>query len=257
MIQFVSLVSGSSGNASFLSDGRTNILIDCGLSGKRLKELLSKIDVTDIDAVLITHEHSDHTKGAGVAVRKYNVPLYATENTHVCMKNIGKIEDRRIVKSGEYFEIGNIAVKPFEIPHDAAEPVGYSFEIGNEKFTVATDIGHMNGDLLNNLSGSKMIILESNHDVEMLRCGGYPYPLKQRILGDFGHLSNENAAKTAAYLVKSGTENIALGHLSRENNYPEIAMMETYNVLSNEGISVGRDVILDVAKRDDITVLCR
>lgn len=252
MIRFISLISGSSGNASFISDGKTNLLVDCGMSGAKLKQALNSIDVLpeSITALLITHEHIDHTRGAGVISRRYNIPVFATEGTHRNM-DAGKLaeENINIVKNGTPFELGSIAITPFSIPHDAAEPVGYTFNISGERCAVATDIGRMNDTILDAVKGCKSVILESNHDIEMLRCGSYPFPLKQRILGEFGHLSNDVAAKTALELVKSGTEHIMLGHLSQENNCPEIAMLESYNLLSREGISIGSDVTLQVADR--------
>ena len=233
MTTFVSLISGSSGNATFVSDGKTNLLIDCGMSGAKLKESLHAIDVMpeSIDALLITHEHVDHTKGAGVISRRYNIPIYTTQGTHTSM------------------DIGNIGIRPFAIPHDAAQPVGFNFMIGDEKYSLATDIGKITKSILEKITGSKKILLESNHDVEMLKCGTYPYPLKRRILGEYGHLSNETASKVALHLVQNGTEHIMLGHLSKENNRPEIAMLETYNLLSQSGVDVGKDMTLQVADR--------
>jgi len=257
MIKFCSLISGSSGNSTFISSGDTNLLIDCGLSGKNLEKLLSLIDVrpSDINAMLITHEHIDHVRGAGVVCRRYNIPVAATQKTHMAM-DIGNISDenRILINPYEDFEIGNIGIKAFQIPHDAADPVGYSFFAENQKYTLATDMGNMSESLLNEIKGSHSVILESNHDVEMLRIGPYPYPLKQRILGDFGHLSNEIAAQTALALVKTGTQNIMLGHLSENNNTPEIAQLETYNVLTQAGVEVGTDVRLCVAHRHNITM---
>lgn len=258
MVKFISLISGSSGNAAYISDGRTNLLVDCGMSGAKLKESLHSIDVMpeSIDALLITHEHIDHTKGAGVVSRRYNIPVYATAGTHRHM-NAGSLaeENIKIISAEADFQIGNIGIAPFTIPHDAAEPVGFTFFSGGEKYALATDIGKMSREILDSISGSKKVLLESNHDVEMLRFGSYPYPLKQRILGDLGHLSNEIAAKTALYLVQNGTEHIMLGHLSKENNRPEIAMLETYNLLSSSGVSVGDDMTLKVADRYKPTVL--
>ncbi len=257
MTTFVSLISGSSGNATYISDGKTRLLIDCGMSGAKLKEALHAIDVMpeSIDALLLTHEHIDHTKGAGVISRRYGIPVYATEGTHTTM-DVGKIADEniQIITEDTDFEIGSIGIRAFAIPHDASQPVGYNFFIGSAKYSLATDIGKMNTNVIDNIIGSKKILLESNHDVEMLKCGPYPYPLKRRILGEFGHLSNETAAKTALYLVQNGTQNIMLGHLSIENNRPEIAMLETYNLLSQSGVNVGSDMTLQVADRYKPTI---
>lgn len=250
MIHFTSLISGSSGNSTYISDGKTHILVDCGMSGKQLAESLSKIGVSpdSIDALLITHEHSDHVRGAGVAARRYGIPVYATEGTFSSM-NVGNVENFIPINPDTELEIGTIGVMPFSIPHDAKDPVGYSFYIENKKLSIATDMGHMYDELIEKLFGSNMIILESNHDVEMLRIGPYPFPLKQRILGNLGHLSNEICAQTALRLIEKGTEHIMLGHLSIENNRPEIAMMETYNTLCAAGVNVGKDVTLKVADR--------
>ena len=169
--------------------------------------------------------------------------------------DIGKIDDdlRIGIAPGKEFTIGSIGVTPFSIPHDAAMPVGYVFSSENGRAAAATDIGRMNEDILSHLRGCEKVLLESNHDVEMLRVGPYPYPLKQRILSDFGHLSNASAAEAALDLVNHGTKHIMLGHLSVHNNYPETAVMETYNRLTASGVDVGRDVTLQVADRYEIT----
>ena len=256
MLQFVSLLSGSSGNAAYISDGKTRILVDCGASGKKISGALNEIGVApeSIDAMLITHEHSDHIQGAGIMARRYKLPIYATAHTHREMK-IGAVGEEMIkeVSPDKAFEIGTIGIMPFKIPHDAAMPVGYTFSDGHEKAALATDIGCMSDYILSHLYGSKKIILESNHDVEMLRMGAYPYPLKQRILSDIGHLSNKAAAQTALELINHGTEQLMLGHLSIQNNLPEIAVMETYNLLTASGVKVGFDVTLQVADRYKVT----
>lgn len=256
MLSFLSLISGSSGNAAFISDGKTNLLIDCGMSGRRLKEALASIDVSteDLSAILVTHEHTDHTKGVGVVARRYGIPVYATAGTLQCM-DTGKIDPALLntVTADTELEIGSIGIRPFTIPHDAAEPVGYSFFIDQKKYTLATDIGHINEYLMTQLQGSHMILLESNHDIDMLKTGSYPYYLKQRILGSRGHLSNDAASQIIPDLVKSGTEHIMLGHLSRENNLPEIAKLTSQNVLDACGIHAGTDVTLTVADRYQVT----
>ncbi len=255
-IKFCSLISGSSGNCSFFTDGKTNILIDCGMSGKNLEKALISIGVhaQDIDALLITHEHNDHIRGAGIVSRRYNIPVYATMGTHKCA-NIGDIKDenRKLVKPNTDFEIGTIGIRAFEIPHDSAEPVAYSMFSQGKKHTLATDMGYISNNLFNEIKGSDAILLESNHDIEMLKVGPYPYPLKQRILSNVGHLSNELAAQTALALVKTGTQKIMLGHLSENNNRPEIAQLETYNYLTQAGVKVGEDITLCVADRYRVT----
>ena len=253
---FLSLVSGSSGNCSLISDGKTTLLADCGLSCKKLEQALAKINMTpnDIDALLITHEHSDHIKGAGVVSRKYSLPVFATAKTHECM-DIGNIDEKNIryISPDIDFEIGTIGVKPFSIPHDAANPVGYNFFFGEKKLSLATDIGKMNDYIFNHLKGSIAVLLESNHDINMLKTGRYPAVLKKRILGDFGHLSNEAAAKTVLELVKSGTKRIMLGHLSNENNTPQAAFAQTVRTLTENGVDLKKDAAISVAARYEVS----
>ncbi len=253
---FLSLVSGSSGNCTLVSDGKTNLLADCGLSCKKLEEALSKTKISpyELDAILITHEHSDHIKGAGVVSRKYGLPVFATAKTHECM-NIGNIGDTNIryVSPDIDFEIGTIGVRPFSIPHDAANPVGYNFFFGEKKLSLATDIGRMNDYIMENLKGSIAVLLESNHDTQMLKNGRYPAVLKKRILGDLGHLSNDAAAKTVLELVKNGTKHIMLGHLSEENNTPRAAYLTTVNMLAENGVLLNKDAAISVAARYEVS----
>ncbi len=253
---FLSLVSGSSGNSTLISDGKTTLLADCGLSCKSLEAALAKIGIsaTDIDGLLITHEHSDHIKGAGVVSRKYNLPIFATAKTHECM-NVGEIDSKNIkyISPDIDFEIKTIGVKPFSIPHDAANPVGYNFFFGEKKLSLATDIGKMNDYIFDHLKGSIAVLLESNHDIAMLKFGRYPQVLKKRILGDFGHLSNADAAQTVLELVKSGTKHIMLGHLSNENNTPRLAFSETANLLLKNGVDLKKDAAITLAARYEVS----
>lgn len=255
---FVSLISGSSGNAALISYNSTTLLTDCGMSGKRLEKSLCELGMScqDIDAILLTHEHTDHTAGAGVISRRYNLPVFATAGTHR-HAGIGKLpeENIRIITPGETFEIGNIGVRPFPISHDAAEPVGFNFFMGTKKASIATDSGEITEYIYEYISGSEEIILESNHDSELLMCGSYPIDLKRRISGRRGHLSNDSAAKTAVRLLKDGTKKILLGHLSLENNTPDIAYQTTKNELIKNGAKIGIDIMLAVANRHSITKL--
>lgn len=256
MLKLYSIISGSSGNCSLLTDGKTNILVDCGTSGKRATESLSKLSVpaNRINAIVVTHEHIDHTKGVGILSRKFNIPIYATEGTHA-RADFGKISYELIhtVSPDITYDINGIGVTPFSIPHDAQDPCGYIFSDGKRRVATATDIGIMTEQIISRLSGCEDILLESNHDIDMLRFGEYPYALKQRILSDVGHLSNKAAAKAAYELIKRGTKHIMLGHLSDKNNMPDIAQMETYNYLTENGVKVGTDMTLQVAKRYEIT----
>lgn len=253
---FLSLVSGSSGNASLFEYNGTTILVDIGMSCKKLCEALDSIDISPdkINAVLITHEHSDHIKGLGVFMRKFNKPVFATNGT-LDKFNFGKVDESliNVFESGKAFSIGDIEINSFPISHDANNPVGFTFNTGNEKYSIATDTGIVTDKVFNAVKGSKAVLLEANHDVEMLKYGGYPYELKKRILGEKGHLSNDTAAITANKLVKYGTEYIMLAHLSDKNNLPGIAYKTTENYLKKNGIKPGQDVKLSVASRYEVT----
>lgn len=257
MVKLISLISGSSGNASVVSDGTTTLLIDCGMSGSRLKAALGSagLSVDDINGVLITHEHNDHVRGIGVIARRHKYNIYGTEKTLLAME-CGDIADEQLHPITPYsdFEINTIGIRPFSISHDAVDPVGYSFFAGNEKVSVATDTGIVTDSIENAVMGSSQIILESNHDVEMLRVGSYPYYLKQRILSSKGHLSNETSAQFAARLAAAGAHYIMLAHLSEENNHPDIAYMTARNALEESGAVLGQDVSLNVANRYTPTV---
>ena len=253
---FLSLVSGSSGNCTLVSDGRTTLLADCGLNLRQLEDTLASIGVSpaSLTAILITHEHSDHIKGAGFVSKKYGLPVFATAETHFAMDKL-HLPDKsiRCISPDTDFEIGSIGIKPFSIPHDAANPVGYSFFYGNNKLSLATDMGMMSSKILESIKGSIAVIIESNHDINMLKNGRYPYFLKTRILGKYGHLSNDDASKTVLELVKSGTKHIMLGHLSEENNTPELAFSQTAEFTAKNGITAGYDYSLTVALRHDPT----
>lgn len=258
MITLVSLFSGSSGNAIYVSNKNTKILVDAGLSGKRIEEALSSIgeDIRDVQAILISHEHMDHILGAGVLSRRFGIPIYANLRTWEAMRAaLKKLEPGciRVFNTGDNFSIGDLEINTFMTPHDAAEPVGFNFLYKGKKITIATDIGHMNRKLLSCFEGSDMILIESNHDIEMLKMGRYPWPLKKRILGDKGHLCNDIAAQVVAYLAKMGTKKFLLGHLSKENNFPELAFETVKNVLLEKSIIAGRDVYLGVARRDRVS----
>jgi len=257
MVKFCSLFSGSSGNSLFLSLGSTKILIDAGLSAKRIVKALTSIGESplDISAILVSHEHSDHRHGVGIMSRKYNIPIYANENTWGAMeREIGPVNpiNKVCFDTGFEFEVGDLCVKAFHIPHDASEPVGFNFFTGKIKITTVTDIGHITDQLLSYMDESELILLESNHDVEMLRIGPYPWPLKKRIEGDRGHLSNDMAGQVVAHLAERGTKRFLLGHLSQENNFPQLAYQTVLNACTEKNIKVGSDILLDVALRDRV-----
>lgn len=255
MIKLVSLYSGSSGNCIFLSDGQTSILVDAGISGRRIEAALKDANERpeNLNAIIVTHEHSDHASGIGVMARRYKTPLFATAGTWSALSGtLAKIapEQINVITAGLSFNLGSMEIEPFTIPHDAAEPVAYSIYSENRKITIATDIGHMNLQLLKKLEGSHMLLLESNHDVNMLKMGRYPWPLKQRILGNNGHLCNDMAGKVVTHLARNGTRCILLGHLSQENNFPELAYQTSLNALAEQSFIPSEHFHLEVARRD-------
>ncbi len=255
-MRFSPLFSGSNGNAIYVEMGDARVLIDAGVSGTRVVNALKTQGVTPemLDGILITHEHSDHVQGAGILSRKYDIPLYATRGTWAAMADkLGRVSPSNVreVRALEDFYIGRLSVMPFRLPHDAAEPVGYCMSTFGRRVAVATDIGHLKGEWLEAVTKCDLVLLESNHDVGMLKAGRYPYELKRRILGSHGHLSNEDAARAAVKLAESGVGHIVLGHLSGENNFPELALRTVHDALEAEGIRPGVDIGLDVARRNE------
>lgn len=225
-----SICSGSSGNCIYVGDTGTHIMVDAGVSGKKMESGMNEIDLSlkDMNGILITHEHSDHVKGLGVVARKYGIPIYATAGTIEAiqgMKQLGQIPKELFheIKADKDFKINDILVRPFEISHDAAEPVGYRFEKGDKSIGIATDLGEYSDYTIDKLQGLDVLLLEANHDVHMLQVGAYPYYLKQRILGKRGHLSNETSGQLLSRLLHDGLKAVLLGHLSKENNYEELA----------------------------------
>lgn len=258
MVFFCSLASGSSGNCHLINDGENSILIDAGLSGKQIENKLEEISINpkSIVGILVSHEHSDHICGVGVLSRRYNVPIYANEGTWLGMGNrIGKIKDENIkyFNSEEGFCIKDFNIKSYSIPHDANEPVGFSIEKNNTKISIATDLGYIDENIINEVKDSNLLVLESNHDEEMVKVGKYPYYLKRRILSNIGHLSNEAAGNAIVDLVSKNVKSILLAHLSKENNFPELAIATVKNILEDKRITIGKDINLDLVYRDTIS----
>ena len=251
MFKFCSLFSGSSGNSSLVQTNSTKILIDAGESAKKIAESLISlnIDPKEINGIIVTHEHSDHTKGIGVFSKKYDIPVYANYETWESMHSQKeKIKDENIkFFNFEKFNIGDLTIEPFPIPHDAANPCGFNIYNNNNKISIATDIGHLTSSVVDSLSNSSFILLESNYDLNVLKCSPYPYLLKQRISGPNGHLSNDDAGKTISYLVNTGLKSVMLGHLSKENNFPELAYKTVADYLIENKIE--NKIDLSVASR--------
>lgn len=256
MINFYTFYSGSKGNCTFISDKDTNILIDAGVSASKIINSLSDIGVSpeEIDAILITHEHSDHVSGVKVLSDKFSIPVYANENTMSKLVMSGNVSERfsRVFMSGSSFLLRSANIRSFKTPHDSIESVGYIVEMDNKKYGIATDTGCITKPMLSALAKCEAVLIESNHDVEMLKNGKYPYVLKRRILSDNGHLSNENCAWLATQLAIWGTKRIALGHLSENNNTPEKAFAATEKMFLENNIKIGDDVRLIVADKSKI-----
>lgn len=259
MLKFFSLYSGSTGNSLLLQSENCNLLIDSGVSAKKVIDGLEQIgtSISDIDAILVTHEHSDHVQSLGTLSKKYDIPVFANTKTWDAMKTQkDKIEDHNIkfFTSNEDFEVKDILIHSFSIPHDAADPCGFNFISNKEKFSVATDIGHMTTDIIDCLENSKFLMLEANYEPEVLKCSSYPYLLKTRIAGPNGHLSNQLAGKTIAKLMDSGLEEVMLGHLSKENNFPELAHKSVLEELQYAGFDEP-NVKIEVASRTNPTCM--
>jgi len=255
MLNFCSLYSGSSGNSLFVETENTKILIDAGMSCKKIEEALHSIEVdpSSINAILVTHEHSDHVKGISTISKKFDIPVFATKETFEAMPaHTEKLSEKNInfFNPAEKFCIDDLEILPFSIPHDAANPCGFNITKDKNQISIATDIGHMTKSILNNLEGSEFILLESNYDTEVLRCCSYPFILKSRIASDTGHLSNTVAGKTISYLSKNSNLNTAmLGHLSKESNFPELAYQTVVDeLITNCGGN--NSIKLSVANRD-------
>ena len=238
---FSPLCSGSSGNASFVDAGGVRLLVDAGVPGRRMKELMDMIDVAPetLNAILVTHEHSDHVAGVGVLSRRYDLPVFAAAECWQSMpKSIGEIAPKnvRVFEPDRDFYLKQLCVHPFTTPHDSAHAVGYTFVHDGKKLSIMTDIGHVSNTMLDAVAFSDLILLEANHDVDMLKAGSYPYPLKMRILSSRGHLCDEDAGLVLQKLHARGVKNAILGHLSQENNTPELALVTVQSVLESAGL---------------------
>ena len=260
-MRLCSIASGSSGNCIYVGSDCTHVLVDVGISGKRVESGLNTLGITarDVDGILITHEHADHVAGLGVLARKYDIPIYATKGTIKAiqgMKQVGDIDPELFceIREDEKFILKDLTVNPMRISHDAAQPVAYRISYGSKKVGICTDLGIFDEYTVDCLRGMDAVLIEANHDVNMLQVGPYPYYLKQRILGDRGHLSNENSGKLLSRILHDGLKEIILGHLSKENNLPELAY-EAVRMEINMGDTPYKasDFQVTVAKRDDVS----
>ena len=256
-MKLMTIASGSSGNSTYIGTDKTSLLLDTGISLKGINNGLMKADlsVKDIDAIFITHEHIDHIKSLGVIARKYNIPIYATYGTIdgiLTTRSLGQFDYNLLkpIKNDGSIIIGDIVVNSCPISHDANDPVCYNFVSENKKISVATDMGVYDNMTIDFLSESDAAVIETNHDIRMLEAGPYPYPVKKRIMGDRGHLCNEDGARLIRDILSDHIKYIALGHLSDKNNYAELAFETVKNELEDNPFTNDvRDFGLCVAPR--------
>ncbi|WP_099321201.1 MBL fold metallo-hydrolase [Anaerococcus sp. Marseille-P3625] len=254
MDKFAILSSGSSGNCIFLEYKKTKILIDAGFSAKKIEYLLGEIGKSpkELDAIFVTHEHADHSKGLGTLSRKHNLPIFANQGTWKGLFNkCGKLKEEniRLFESNKFLSFGSMDIYPIKIHHDANEPVGFIIYIGNKKITILTDTGIVDDKMAYEIKGSDIYYMEANHDLEALKRGPYPYPLKLRVMGNMGHLSNDQSAEALADALEGKNEKVFLGHLSETNNTPELSRLTVDNYLRSLGLDTDKDILLDVADR--------
>ncbi len=255
---FCSLASGSSGNCQFVASEKTKLLVDAGMSGRYIKNSLSSIDVdiNQINGILLTHEHADHISGLGVLMRRHKIPLYVTEKTWEALKHkVGEVDYNllHLYDKIDTIEIGDITVQSARISHDAVDPLCYALIHGNRKVAIATDLGMISDEVVDKFKDSDLLMIESNHDIEMLKVGPYPMYLKRRILSEYGHLSNEDAGYITREILGYGSvKHVLLAHLSKENNFPELAFETVKGILEEAGIVDGRDISLDLTYRDKV-----
>lgn len=257
-LKFCSFASGSSGNCYLVKSDETAILIDAGISGSRILESLGETETLrdDVSAILVTHEHIDHVKSLPVMTKRIpGLTVYANEATWDSIERPVPEDRKEFFTTGEEFQIGDLTIRPFPVPHDAAEPVGFSIFADGRQITVCTDAGYISDEMYEEILEADLLLLEANHEKEMLLFGRYPYPLKQRILGDEGHLSNLTCGEGLCRIVNENPKKrqVLLGHLSHENNTPEVAMQAIINTLEEESIFTGDDLRIDVVLRDSMS----
>lgn len=251
------LASGSSGNSTCIQFGDTNILVDAGISARRVKTGLDAIGVAveDVSAVFVTHEHTDHISGLAMLTKKYHLPVYAKPATLAAMSCRDLLPPACCRELPDSLDIGNLRIEPFSISHDAADPVGFNFFSGQTKCSFATDIGFVTDSVKKRLENSDVLVFESNHDVDMLQTGSYPWYLKKRILGNRGHLSNNDCGWALARMAKKRHTDVFLAHISKENNRPDVAESTVSHILEEAGLKLGEDITLHVTYPDRMVSL--
>ncbi|TCS80131.1 MBL fold metallo-hydrolase [Pectinatus cerevisiiphilus] len=250
------LASGSKGNSIFVEINNTRLLIDAGISARRISKSLLGIgvDINNIDGIIITHEHRDHINGLPTLCKKYNIPIYSRAATFKAMYCLEKLSMECLHPIKDNFQIGSLSIDAFNTSHDAADPVGYSVHGKQQKCTVATDLGFVTSTVQEAIDESDVLILEANHDQKMLREGNYPWSLKQRIMSNRGHLSNSDAA-WALVRMKKHNPYVFLAHMSEENNCPAVAKQTITQIIKQQGINPGEDMTLQFAKQNETVTL--
>ena len=252
-MRFSVLGSGSSGNSVYIESGKTGILIDAGFSGKEIEKRLKSVgrELADVCALCITHEHNDHIRGAGVISRRFKIPTYINEGTFSAgEKRIGKLVDRREFETGDILQIGDLQVRSFRVSHDTADPVGYVVSDGKRSVGYCTDTGKVSHLIGRRLAECNGLILEFNHNLQMLKNGPYPLPLQQRVRSSRGHLSNEDAAEFLKGLIGDHLRTVVLAHLSETNNTPELARAAVLHSVLHWG-----DTSLTIATQEKASML--
>ena len=257
MLRFISFGSGSSGNCYFLYTDHDGLLIDCGVGIRTLKKHFRAygVSLSQVHHILITHDHADHIKSVGSLSHDYHLPVYATSAVHngidrnYCITRKVASEYRHIIEVNHMFEIGDFKVTAFHVPHDSSDNVGYFIESEGATFCMMTDVGHVTEEMPQYISKASYLVIEANHDPEMLRHGPYPNYLKEKIVSETGHLNNIQCGEAIAQNMSERLRYVWLCHLSEDNNHPELARKTVESVLRSYGIIVGKDLQLDVLKR--------
>lgn len=255
MFELCTLASGSSGNCLLMTDGTTHILVDAGISARRITKALRALGVEpgDLSGILVTHEHTDHIAGIATLTKQFSLPVFASHAAgRQLAYRIAFVEDcLHTFAPGDSFEVGALGVESFATPHDTVQSVGYAVTCGGRKAAVATDLGEVTAAVYAGIRGTHLLICEANHDVDMVRSGPYPYFLKERILGGHGHLCNEDGAALAGHAVADGAHTVVLAHLSAENNSPSRAHHAVKTHLEAAGVDTAHDILLEVAPRSE------
>ena len=257
MLRCISFGSGSSGNCYYLGTATDGLIIDIGIGIRTLKKYCREygIQLNSVKRILITHDHADHIKSVGSLSHDCNLPVYATRKVHegidmnYCVAKKVSQEHKHILTIGEQVQLGDFKVRPFAVPHDASENVGYELEVEGIVFVVLTDVGSITDDIKQAINHANYLVIEANHDVEMLKNGPYPVYLQQRILSESGHLSNVSCGEALVENMSEGLKHVWLCHLSEENNHPELARKTVETILRSHGVIPGKDLELEVLKR--------